>query len=176
MSIRDLEVLSIRGFLESNSGLLTGDVLDFGCGSQPYRDVVERAGGSYHGYDSNSNPGSTVIPGLEDMVSYPDEKQWDAIVCTQVIQYAWWRSGDLSCEMGFLFSFAEWLKGGGWLLITGPTNWPVVETEDKYRFTASGIEEELREAGFSEVEVSYRSEVKFEGEKWPLGWKAKARA
>ncbi len=105
-------------------------------------------------------------------------EEWDAILCTQVIQYAWWRAASPfeGEEIGFLFKFKEWMPPNGYLVMTGPTNWPVVENADRVRFTKEGILQELVEAGFVEVEVGYRAEVHFEGVAWPTGWWAVARA
>lgn len=166
MSLRNLERGSIRDFLRSNREHLTGRVLDFGCGDQPYRDVVIEAGGEYHGYDQAWFPGSVVKESLG-----PDfpmvNREWDAIICTQVIQY-------VTYPPALIRLLSSGLSPWGYLLMTGPTNWPAVEREDLWRFTTEGMKSLLSEE-FTAYEVGYRASVEFENEKWPLGWWAVAR-
>ena len=163
MSLRDIEADSIRSFVQdcADQGLLSGRVLDFGCGKMPYREIVEKAGGDYVPYDRMHFPGSTA--GM-DLGSDREHGPFDAILCTQVIQYH-------PFPLLFLRSLPEFDV----LLLTGPTNWPVVEGDDLGRLTASGADRLLKEAGFTDVDVRYRAWVQFEHESWPLGWQAVAK-
>lgn len=166
MSLRNIERGSIRDFLRKNRDHLTGRVLDFGCGDQPYRDVVIEAGGRYFGYDQSWFPGSVVKEnvGPDFPMANPE---WDSVICTQVIQY-------VTYPPALIRMLKLGLKDGGHLLITGPTNWPVVEQEDLWRFTARGVGMLLSEE-FETYEVGYRGSVSFEGEDWSLGWWAIAK-
>ncbi len=171
--IRKLERLSIRDFVQecADDGLLNGRVLDHGCGKSPYREIVERAGGDYWGWDHPGNPGyvATTEGSVYHMGDDPPLGPFDAIICTQVVQY-------VRSPRRFLYDLRFSLRRGGWLLMTGPTNWPIVEKEDRHRFTAEGIRLELKDAGFSQIEVDYRATVTHDGESWPLGWWAKGQA
>lgn len=166
--IRDLERESIREFLAAHTELYAGaHVLDYGCGRQPYRTIVTDAGGTYCGYDSPAFPAS-VVPGDTTGDEWP-AGPWDVIVCTQVVQYV----EDVPTMLaGFRFALAD---AAGTLLMTGPTNWPVVEVEDLHRFTLAGITRLVRAAGFLEVAADYRASVRHSGETWDLGWKVVAR-
>lgn len=166
--IRDSERNSIRAFLASHHDYFAGArVLDYGCGRQPYRGIIERAGGEYHGYDSPAFPAS-VAPTDTTGDEWP-AGPWDVIVCTQVVQYV----ADVATLLaGFRFALAD---THGILLMTGPTNWPVVEAEDLHRFTLAGITRLLRAAGFSEVAGDYRTSVRHSGETWDLGWEIVAQ-
>ena len=168
MNIRELERDSIRDFLTAHETLLTGRVLDLGCGKQPYRDIIERNCRTYHPWDHVDLPAS-VYDG--DPMSLPSGK-FDAIVSTQVLQY--------------VVDVRSWLKlrhvdldNGGHLLLTGPTNWPIVEVEDLWRWTPAGIATELQRAGFhpEKIRAGVRAAVVWPGqsEKWPLGWWAVAQ-
>jgi SAM-dependent methyltransferase len=147
--MRELERASIREFVEANAILMSGRlVLDLGCGLQPYRDVVERAGGKYVGFDRPYFSGSVVSDPVG--MSPTTASSWDIVLCTQVIQYVK-QPGE------WLLEIRDSLSADGCLLMTGPTNWPVVEQEDLRRYTPAGITYELEQAGFSEVKVSPRA-------------------
>jgi SAM-dependent methyltransferase len=156
MDIRDLERDSIRRFVQdaADGGYLRGRVLDLGCGLEPYRSIVVRAGGDYHGYDRPDLPGAVddAENGSEGLTSVDG---WDAILCTQVIQYVpaplpWLREirSALRCR-----------KHGGYLVLTGPTNWPEVETADLHRYTLAGIKHTFDLAGFEVVTAGRRETV-----------------
>jgi SAM-dependent methyltransferase len=170
VSLRETERESIRAYVQgaANQGFFKGRVLDLGAGKQPYRDILEEAGAMYFAHDLPTYPASTVREqvGDEDPLYLPDA--WDAVLCTQVIQYMEYPFEELE-------KILEALYPGGRLVITGPTNWPVVETQDLHRFTEEGIARLLMEAGFAEVSSSYRANIVYEGERWPLGWGAIAR-
>ncbi len=172
MSLRDIERDSIRTFVQrcADEGLLSGRVLDLGCGTSPYEPIVREAGGDYWGYDSPTNPGYVAAPAGSvyhmPWEWFPDD--WDAILCTQVIQY--------------VEDYKEWLReirsgltgNGGTLIMTGPTAWPIVEQDDLWRFTPTAMRGLL--SPYREVSVEERAHVVFEGERWCLGWQAVAKA
>lgn len=135
---RDLERASIRDFVRRSSEYLTRKVLDFGAGKQPYRSLVP---GDYHAFDRTGFPATvaTEDAGTDD---HPLRQDWDAILCTQVIQY-------VPHPDELLYSFYDALSAfAGHLVLTGPTNWPEVEPEDLHRHTRAGIRALLEEAGF----------------------------
>lgn len=179
MSIRDLEEQSIRAYLTAAAkrGAFVGRVLDFGAGKQPYRAIVEDNGGAYTPFDRMIHPASvaTTDVGPDEALWLPEN--WDAILCTQVTQYI---PSYLDSSTGppypvdgvleLLIDMHEALVQGGRLVMTGPTNWPVVETQDLQRFTVEGIVSLVGSAGFPSLDCHYRAHVMFEGERWPLGW------
>ena len=159
----EAEAGSIRGFLQAHADKLTGTVLDYGCGRQPYRGIVEQSGGTYFAYDRPGFGGSVV----EENVGVP-VAHVDAVICTQVIQY-------VANPSEFIDVLAHHLRDGGWLLMTGPTNWPVLEGADLWRLTPAGIAH-LLEARVALVEVERRHEIRSQGCQWLCGWAAVARA
>lgn len=168
MSLRDLESASIREFVQNCAaeGLLSGRVLDVGAGRQPYRNIVEGAGGMYVPWDRSENPGSCASTDVGPESWWLEG--WDAVLCTQVVQY-----------VAHVDEFASRLRtaaDGGVLLMTGPTNWPHLEDADLRRYTLPGVSEVLYQAGFKHVRADYRAFVEFEGERWPIGWKVVAYA
>lgn len=170
MTLRELERESIRAFVQSaaDEGYLSGRVLDYGCGKQPYRDIVEAAGGEYEGFDSPTLPAN--VSGREHKIDW--DSSWDAILCTQVLQYV---VDYLSLVNGWPYWFGE---GGGYLVLTYPTNWPEVEPEDLHRFTRAGMERLLTEAGFGIVRHEPRAvaAVTVDGENLYAGYGVVARA
>lgn len=141
--LRAIERASIRAFLEAHPRLLKRRVLDYGCGAEPYRDVVEAAGGTYEGFDREAFPAN--VSRADVGPASPLDDRWDAIVCTQVLQY-------VPDPADLLRSLRAALWGrDGHLLLTYPTTWPQVEAADLYRFTRAGVELLLATAGFDVV-------------------------
>ena len=142
VNLRELERESIRAFVEKAGtlGYLSGRVLDYGCGKQPYRNLVESFGASYDGYDlvrfGGNLSGRNITP--------PWKEGYQAVLCTQVIQYV--RSPE-----EFARALRARLVDEGHLVMTYPTNWPEVETDDLRRFTKAGMERLLTWAGFEIV-------------------------
>ena len=151
--LRTLENDSIRAFVQSaaDEGYLSGRVLDWGCGLSPYQDIVQGVGGSYEGFDSSEHPGNVggVTCGID---LFWDANAWDAILCTQVIQY-------VPLVSDFIGDLHERLFKGGHLVMTYPTNWPEVEPEDLHRFTKAGMTRLLTEAGFEVVLHEERARI-----------------
>lgn len=154
--LRSIERTSIRDFVQgaAEGGYLSGRVLDYGCGKQPYRDVVEVVGGVYNGFDRMSFPANVSGEDVGDFdFDAPLDEDWDAILCNQVVQYVpfFFRDDDGEGLPSLLAQFARSLRGGGHLVMTYPTTWPEVEPQDLHRFTKTGMEWLLAEAGFEIV-------------------------
>lgn len=163
--LRRVERDSIQDFMRRSAqdGHIRGRTLDLGCGHQPYRGTITAYGTEveYHGYDRPTFGGTLGITVGDDGLL---ARSWDTIVSTQVIQY-------VDGPLGFLEGVRIRLREGGTLVMTGPTNWPVVESADRWRFTPAGIGVLLSEVGFTDVTVHERAE--WEG--WLLGWGAIAK-
>jgi hypothetical protein len=136
----------------------TGRVLDYGCGTAPYRGIVETNGAEWVGYNRGIYPGGSK----EDIG--PDQpllQWWDVILSTQTLQYI----PDVS---GLLRSFRY---RSNKLILTVATNWPEVEPEDLHRFTATGISALLYGAGWDVTETRQLGAVPFgEREQCALGY------
>lgn len=155
--LRTIERESIRAFVEQAGidGYLSGRVLDYGCGKQPYRSLVESFGAEYMPYDHSSFPANVSEEDVGDQPFIWPEVDYDAILCTQVVQYIpLVRYGEEPGRslQGRLTNFRLALTvQSGHLILTYPTNWPEVEPEDLHRFTKAGMERLLTEAGFEIV-------------------------
>ena len=127
--IRAMQREHIVAFLSDQD--FTGKVLDYGCGTQPYRAIVEFKGGEYHGYNRGVYPGGSK----EDIgPAEPLMQWWDVVLCTQVVEYV----PDVPDLL------AQMRSHSNKLVITWPTNWPEVEPEDLHRFTLTGMTAMLR--------------------------------
>ena len=113
----------------------SGRVLDYGCGTAPYRGIVESGRGEWHGYNRGAYPGGSTENIGPDL---PLTDQWDVILCTQMLQYV----PDPRELLG------EFRLASERLVLTVATNWPEVEPEDLYRFTLGGTLRLLRETGW----------------------------
>ena len=165
--VRVIERASIRAFVESCSEQLRGSVLDIGAGEQPYREIVERAGGQYVPYDAPSFPASLA---RRDTTGEAWGKRFDTLLCNQVVQYV-----EEVVEM-LRRHRADHLNRGGFLVLTYPTNWAEVEPEDLHRFTCAGMGRILSDAGFTALRHERRAEINLGGFVLPIGYGVLARA
>lgn len=168
-TIRQMEKDSIWGFVEDTRDLMRGRTLDYGCGLQPYRTLVELEPWptDYTPYDRMENPGSVVKTDVGP--DHPLSMIWDTIICNQVVQYV----PDVQGLLGLM----KWsLNPGGYLLMTYPTTWAEVEPEDLHRFTRSGMQRMLSEAGFFVERHEQRGAIDLGGFRLALGYGVAARA
>lgn len=165
MSLREIEQGSIRAFVERHSALYDGrSVLDYGCGDQRYRPIVEAAGGDYTGYDNPDHPGYVRSNGHDRAV----DGTYEVVVCTQVLPFALY-------PLDMLLAIRDHLVPGGWLVITSETNWPAAEAGSVTKLTVEGARRLLEDAGYTSIVCEPRAYVEFEEEQWLLGWQAVAR-
>jgi hypothetical protein len=143
--IRQIERASIRSFMERHKGYLIGRVLDYGAGKQPYSDLVE---GDYVPWDK----GGEQLTG-----------KFNAIMCNQVLEYI----GD---PRSVLEDFYLLLGFSGFLVMTYPTCWDEVESDDYWRFTKAGMERLLPSSMFEILVHERRAQISYEGFAFPLGY------
>lgn len=149
-SIRRMERASIRVWMEKHRGYLKGRVLDFGAGTQPYKDLVD---GEYVPHEK----GESVAAG-----------EFDAVICNQVIQY-------LESPGASLTQIAESLRPGGHLLLTYHGCWAEVEESDLWRFTKAGMSQLMGYVGLHVVHHELRAEVVIGNFRFPTGYGVVAR-
>jgi len=159
--IRFIERQSILTFLTSHASYFTGRVLDYGCGSQLYRSIVERRGAEYIPWDLGEG--------------FPYFQEFDAVLCTQVIQYV------DNIQQLFMDLFRA-CKPSGYIILTYPTNWDEVPNDhyhghcDKWRFTKVGMEAMFK--WLAECEILHhelRAVVQLGTFRFPLGYGLIAR-
>ena len=126
---------------------IQGDVLDVGCGAQPYRRIISPAG-ELPGHRLRPGPNTTSATRCPDTTYYEgdcwpvDNASVDVILCTETLEHV----PDPSV---FLAEAARCLRPGGWLLLTVPfaARWHYIP-HDYWRFTPSGLQRLLAAAGF----------------------------
>ena len=161
----DRVAAALRRFLDLQAGSIWRDlsrllprregvVLDVGCGAQPYRTLVhpkavyrgiDYAGAEEHfGYRA---PETTYFEGNRWPVSGGEV---DTILCTEALEH-------VPEPSSFLAEAFRCLKPGGSLLLTVPfaARWHYIP-HDYWRFTPSGLEKLLSNAGFTGITVFAR--------------------
>jgi len=127
---------------------LTGEVLDFGAGSQPYRSLLKNCS-SYVSleYDTPENRERKVADVFYDGSSIPvEDSVYDGILSTQTLEHV--PNPDI-----IVAEWARVLKEGGMLLITMPFMWPEHEMPYDYqRYSSGGLRLLLEKSGFEIVE------------------------
>ena len=131
-----------------------GEVLDVGCGAQPYRHLLSPSATykaiDYAGAERNfgySMPDTTYYEG--DKWPIPDGSV-DVILCTETMEH-------VPEPPAFLAEASRCLKPGGRLLLTVPfaARWHYIP-HDYWRFTPSALERLLSAAGFDRIAVYAR--------------------
>jgi SAM-dependent methyltransferase len=150
----DLQAASIWSDMKRLLPLACGNVLDVGCGAQPYREFFPPQA-QLRGID-HAAVGDT-FGYREDGVTYYTGETWpidsasmDVILSTETLEH-------VPRPAAFLAEAARCLKPGGRLILTVPfaARWHYIPY-DYYRFTPSSLQQLLTEAGFEEVAVYAR--------------------
>jgi SAM-dependent methyltransferase len=150
----DLQYSSIYRDVRALAQRMTGDVLDVGCGSQPFRHLLSDHA-RYRGIDSAQAevgfgprfPDTTYFEGDHWPV---DNQSVDYVLSTETMEHV----PDSSL---FLSEAHRTLRAGGQLILTVPfsARWHFIPY-DYWRFTPSAFERLLSQAGFREVRVYAR--------------------
>lgn len=130
---------------------LKGRILDFGCGSKPYRSLFTKAS-EYVGVDIENeghNHDTEDVDFYYDGVTLPFEKEmFDSILCSEVLEHV----PDIDTILNELNRV---LVFGGKLLITVPFVWPEHELPfDFRRFTVNGLSQIVKDHGFEIQKVN----------------------
>lgn len=125
---------------------LRGDVLDFGCGSQPYRELFTKCN-SYIGVDitrSGHDHGDSRVDVFYDGHRLPfDDSHFDAVVSFEVFEHVF-NVDEVLKEIKRV------LRPGGRLLLTTPFAWGEHESPyDFGRYTCFGIRSIVERNGLS---------------------------
>lgn len=131
--------------------VLTGDVLDVGCGSKPYREFIRAE--KYVGMemDTPRTRASFAADVYYDGRHFPfPDASFDAVLCSQVFEHVF-------TPEEFLGEINRVLRPGGRLLLTVPFVWDEHEQpHDFARYSSFGLKASLERAGLA-VEAHRRS-------------------
>ena len=116
-------------------GSLHGRVLDVGCGSAPYRELLP-PDAVYYGIDRSAKTAAVVL-GAADALPFADGS-FDGVICTETIEQSRrpWRT---------VAELARVLRAGGRLYMTAPFDW--------HFFTTHGVRALLEDGGFAVEEM-----------------------
>ena len=132
------------GGIEKYASQLTGKLLDFGCGSKPYKtifNVDEYIGLDFEnpGHDHKNEEIDVFYDGKN--IPFPDN-HFDSILCSEVVEHLFDLPHTLA-EMNRV------LKKGGKMLITCPFVWNEHELPYDYaRYTEFALKDLLEKKGF----------------------------
>ncbi len=129
--------------IKNNGHYLRGKVLDFGCGTSPYRKIlvnVDEYWGLDYGNETFDYTNKKVLT-RSSIIPFENET-FDSILCTEVLEHV--------PDPGLVLSeFYRVLKRGGFVLITVPLTFREhPHPYDFRRFTEQGIIQELINHGF----------------------------
>ena len=131
--------LAVRDF----GSQLTGKVLDVGCGTKPYKELLSCS--EYVGleYDSPANRATKNAEFFYDGLHFPfSDESFDNILCTQVLEHVF------TPEV-FMGELHRTLKPGGLVLLTVPFIWPEHECPyDFGRYSSFGLSDLVKRSGF----------------------------
>jgi SAM-dependent methyltransferase len=150
----DLQAASIWRDLAALLPQCRGDVLDVGCGAQPYRPLLG-PGVTYTGID-HARAAEHLGYSVPDTIYYEGDRwpiadgRMDVILCTETLEH-------VPDPPAFLAEAARCLRPGGTLILTVPfsARWHYIP-HDYWRFTPTSLDRLFSAAGFQDVSVFAR--------------------
>ncbi len=137
---------AVQGILQSEELPHGQRLLDFGCGTQPYRQFVARKFEDYIGADLPGNElrDMTII---ENGTLPAEDGAFDCVLSSQVPEH-------VSDPAAYLAEAFRVLKPGGSLVLCTHGFWPYhADPNDLWRWTAEGLRLQIERAGFTFVEA-----------------------
>jgi SAM-dependent methyltransferase len=139
----------IRHYIERHAGKLGDDVLEVGSRMTNEKAwwIVNRdlAAGAWTGIDMQGGYGVDIVADIHDL---PAEwaGRFSGVLCSEVLEH-------VARPWVALPMLARVIRPGGWIVVTTLTAFPLHGfPDDFYRYTRSGLELLLRDAGFVDVE------------------------
>lgn len=145
-----LVLSGLRKAIATSAAEITGRVVDYGAGDQPYRSLFLQTD-SYDGADFPGIGNNQIILTSEYELSVSDEVA-DAVVSFQVLEHV--RRPELYLKECFRV-----VKPDGTLLLSTHGQWPYHpdpdhQCGDYWRWTEEGLECLIEDAGFRDVQIS----------------------
>jgi SAM-dependent methyltransferase len=141
-----LAVQSLTRDLAQGFPLLTGKLLDLGCGNRPYQSLLNNIT-SYVPYDADVHGGEPAVVGLADRLPFP-AGTFDSVLCTQVLEH-------VERPWQVIAEIARVLGPNGKLLLSAPQAWRLHEEPfDFYRFTRYGLSYLMRNCGLDVISIA----------------------
>jgi SAM-dependent methyltransferase len=125
-----------------------GAFLDVGCGTQPFRTLVEPQVERYLTYDIESRAGEIDFIGDAEDMSAVRDQSIDSMLCSEVLEH-------VPHPHVAIREFARILRPGGVLLLTVPFLARLhEEPHDYFRYTRHGLRRLLDDGGFVVDEIA----------------------
>ncbi|MCK7569145.1 methyltransferase domain-containing protein [Marinobacter xestospongiae] len=141
---------SLNDAIVRNIPVLSGTVLDLGCGERPFEIDLVNSGKEYIGVDwSNTLHGmkADIIANLNEPLPFKS-KSIDSIICLEVLEH-------LKKPQDFISESHRILKENGHLILSVPFQWWIHEAPwDYFRYTRFGLEHLFSEADFDCISVT----------------------
>jgi len=129
-------------YLTKGSGFI---LVDYGCGTMPYRPIFEPYVAQYIGVDLPGNEHADFYTEPSGKVRLPNGFA-DVILSTQVLEH-------VEQPMEYLRECYQLLKPGGLLILSTHGYWMYhPDPRDLWRWTSDGLKQILQKAGFQIVE------------------------
>jgi SAM-dependent methyltransferase len=123
------------------------DLIDYGCGSAPYKDIYLKKVRKYDNSDFENNVHANIHLDKYGVIPVEDN-QYDYVLSTQVLEHV--ENVDL-----YLNESYRVLKNGGLLILSTHGYWKYhPDPEDYWRWTKVGLIKTLEKAGFK-IEETY---------------------
>jgi len=135
--------------LKKSFDKLSGKILDFGCGSSPYKSLIKYDEYTRVDFENESHPvGNSVIDVFYDGSTLPfQDNSFDSILCTEVLEH-------IPNLDKILKELHRVLKQNGKILISVPFVWNEHEIPNDYqRFSRFGIRLFLENNGFKILNI-----------------------
>ena len=121
-------------------------VLDFGCGNQPYRSLLETKFKRYVGADLPGNQDAELLIGPRGQLPCGDYS-FDCVLSSEVLEHT-------ANPRLYLSEAYRVLRAGGSLVLSVPAIWVYhPDPIDYWRWTIAGLQFEIRDAGFELIKV-----------------------
>lgn len=150
---RSFPINQKRELIASHSSLLSGKLLDVGCGTMPYKELILKSSKveEYVGMDIE-NP---IYQKEKKPDVFWDGKQipfeaetFQSAILIEVLEH-------IPDPQQTLSEIGRVLDNEGVLLLTVPFLWPLHDApNDEFRYTPYSLERMMKKAGFSSVEVN----------------------
>lgn len=138
-----------RELRRASARYLRGKLLDIGCGTKPYADVVAPHVSEHVGVDhAQSLHDLSSVDRLGTAYGIPaEDREFDSVLCTSVLEH-------LEEPERALRECYRVLRPGGHAIYTVPFIWHLhEEPRDFYRFSKYGLRYLFEKAGFEVVEI-----------------------
>lgn len=140
----------LKALLE-NKQYIKGNLIDLGCGTIPYKEIIKPIVKSYTALDKpNVLNYSNEKPDIyADILNIPlKDNKFDTVLILQVLEH-------LSQPQKALAESNRILKKGGYLIISVPFMYPLHDLpQDYYRYTEFVIKELLKDSKFKIVKIT----------------------